>query len=480
LVITAVTGAVIAVVVALLASPLMPLGLARDAEPDPGFDLDRLVLGAGLAAIVLVVIGVAALASAVSVRREARDPTDEVASTRLGRAASVDALRPPIAAGLRLALQRGQGRAATPLPSAVLGTVLAIAGIVAASVFGASLAALDGTPAAYGYNWDAHVYLRPSDDVAAGRPCSGYDPAIVDDSVISGVATLCSVTVSIADHSTNAVGIAVKHGRIEPTVIDGRAPRAPDEAALGTDTLAATHLAIGDRVAIAEGSEGEQYRIVGTVVLPSLSADDSGNPQAIADGVLLTGRGADRIFGDPQDSYPILLRWRDGIDDRAGIAHLRERTELLVGDNTTVPLEVDRLDQLDALPWALGGFFALIGVLGIGYAVVVTVHRRAGDLAILKTIGFRRAQVMETVATQATALGAIGLVLGIPIGLIVGRLVWSEVGRGAGIETDATRTVSVLALVAVVALALLAINLVAFVPARRAARLRPAVVLRSE
>ena len=42
-------GAAVAVGVAVLASPLMPLGLARIAEPDPGFATDWLVLGVGAA-----------------------------------------------------------------------------------------------------------------------------------------------------------------------------------------------------------------------------------------------------------------------------------------------------------------------------------------------------------------------------------------------------------------------------------------------
>ena len=48
-------GAAVAVGVAVLASPLMPLGLARIAEPDPGFAADWLVLGVGAAATVLLI-----------------------------------------------------------------------------------------------------------------------------------------------------------------------------------------------------------------------------------------------------------------------------------------------------------------------------------------------------------------------------------------------------------------------------------------
>jgi ABC-type antimicrobial peptide transport system permease subunit len=82
------------------------------------------------------------------------------------------------------------------------------------------------------------------------------------------------------------------------------------------------------------------------------------------------------------------------------------------------------------------------------------------------------------VATQATVLGAIGLLFGVPLGVIVGRAVWHAVATGAGFASIVT--VPAVALLGLVLATLVIVNLIAVVPARRAARLRPAVVLRSE
>jgi predicted lysophospholipase L1 biosynthesis ABC-type transport system permease subunit len=62
-------GAAMAVGVAVLASPLMPLGLARIAEPDPGFSTDWLVLGIGAAATLFVVSAVSVLPAHRAARR---------------------------------------------------------------------------------------------------------------------------------------------------------------------------------------------------------------------------------------------------------------------------------------------------------------------------------------------------------------------------------------------------------------------------
>ena len=49
-----VTGGVVAVAIAVAASPLTPLGPARVAEPDPGIEVNFAVLGAGLAVVALL------------------------------------------------------------------------------------------------------------------------------------------------------------------------------------------------------------------------------------------------------------------------------------------------------------------------------------------------------------------------------------------------------------------------------------------
>jgi ABC-type lipoprotein release transport system permease subunit len=114
----------------------------------------------------------------------------------------------------------------------------------------------------------------------------------------------------------------------------------------------------------------------------------------------------------------------------------------------------------------------------VGHASVTAVRRRRRELAQLKTIGFGRRQVSATVAWQATTLAFVGLAVGIPSGLLLGRFVWQRVADDLGVET--VSTISGLGLIATIVGALALVNLIAFVPARSAARTRPAVALRSE
>ena len=143
-----------------------------------------------------------------------------------------------------------------------------------------------------------------------------------------------------------------------------------------------------------------------------------------------------------------------------------------------MPANVSNLERVEAFPLVIGGFLVLVAALAVAHALVTSVRRRARDLAVLETMGFVGAQIRGTVAWQASTLGAIGLLFGIPAGIIVGRLIWQLVATGLGVDT--TVDVPWLAIVLTIPAALFLVNLLAVLPARAAARTRPATVLRSE
>jgi ABC-type lipoprotein release transport system permease subunit len=133
---------------------------------------------------------------------------------------------------------------------------------------------------------------------------------------------------------------------------------------------------------------------------------------------------------------------------------------------------------VDAFPSVVAAFLVLVAGVAEGHALVTSVRRRARELAVLKTLGFVGSQLRATVAWQATTLAAVGLSLGIPIGLVIGRSAWTIVARRLGIDEHIP--IRWAALVVAVPAAFVVANLIAAFPGRRAARLRPATVLRSE
>jgi ABC-type antimicrobial peptide transport system permease subunit len=97
---------------------------------------------------------------------------------------------------------------------------------------------------------------------------------------------------------------------------------------------------------------------------------------------------------------------------------------------------------------------------------------------VLRVIGLTPAQVGAALVAMAATIGAVGLTLGMVLGLAVGRVVWGEVASGIGAAGDPA--VPWTLLVAAVPGVLVGSAVVALLPARRAATLRPAAVLRAE
>jgi ABC-type lipoprotein release transport system permease subunit len=130
------------------------------------------------------------------------------------------------------------------------------------------------------------------------------------------------------------------------------------------------------------------------------------------------------------------------------------------------------------LPLALGAFLVLLAVGAVGHALATAVHRRRGELAILRALGTTRLQSRLVLVTQASVLAAVGLAVGVPLGFAVGRFIWRLVAQSTPLAYHPP--LAVWALVLIAPLALLAANLLAAWPGQRAARLRSAQVLRAE
>ena len=109
---------------------------------------------------------------------------------------------------------------------------------------------------------------------------------------------------------------------------------------------------------------------------------------------------------------------------------------------------------------------------------MLAIRRRRRELAVLRTIGFERRDVRAAIAYQSTILAALGLLVGIPFGVVVGRLVWRAVADGLGVEAVFDASVPAIALVVVGALVVA--NVIGLIAASAAIRDRPATVLSAE
>jgi putative ABC transport system permease protein len=468
-----VAGALVAVAVAVACSPLFPIGLARVAEPHPGLAADWVALGAGAAAVVVLVVGLAALPA----WRVARVT---VARRRQERPSVADALArngfPPTAvSGVRLALETGRGRVAVPIRSTLAGAALGVAALAAAFTFGAGLQHLLDTPRLYGWTWDVQFG-------------DGYGPDQYD----VAASTLASVRTSISGMSGGTVaGLEIKgrpvlttavqpmQGVVEPVVVEGREPFAPDEIFLGSKELRALGVGVGDTISARVTSVSykkvtptppRRLRIVGRGVTPESEQDPPGR------GAFMTYESLTQMLGSPPNRNLFLVAFAPGVTLAEGQQKLGRIAANGIPHQR--PVDLVNFGRVENLPLLIAGLMALVGASMLAHTLVTSVRRRRRDLAILKTLGFERRQVSLAVAWQATTTVAIALLVGLPLGVAAGRWSWTAFADNLGVLPDPV--VPLLSILVAVPATLVVANLVAAGPAFAAGRMRPATVLRAE
>jgi hypothetical protein len=473
-------AACVVVPVAVLLSPLTPIGLARIAEPDPGFAFDALPLTLGAVCAFFLTM----LASAVPAWTAARTATSSRERPGPGRRRSPvytstlsRAWRSPAAAtGIRMALQPGRGRTAVPVRSAIFGATLSVTAVTASLVFAASLGHLLTTPRLAGFTWDAFV------SVEGGLPKAAA--ALRADPNIAGYTRGGFTGVRIGQVKVMALVLGGS-GPARPVITAGVPPIADDEVALGASTLRAVHTAIGRTVDVALDQAGGhpkpvRMRVVGTVIVPP-------SPflvTKLGEGAAVTLRGYLRV--DPGAArqpgrLPFLVRFAPGVSRDAGLAAVAKDIKGLPGPFVSAaerPANVVSLASIAGVPLALSGLLALIAAGTLAHMLVGSTRRRRHDLAILKTLGFIRRQVRHAVAWQATTVVAIALVIGLPTGIAGGRWAWRVFATQLGVLPEPA--VPLAAIVIAVPGALALANLMAAAPGRAAARTQPAAVLRTE
>ena len=97
---------------------------------------------------------------------------------------------------------------------------------------------------------------------------------------------------------------------------------------------------------------------------------------------------------------------------------------------------------------------------------------------MLRCLGFSRRDLRATVRWDALTVVGVCLIVAVPIGLGLGRALWSAFADGIGVVDDSVTPVAKVAAVVFVTISG-ALGL-AVLPGRRAAQVRPAEALRAE
>jgi predicted lysophospholipase L1 biosynthesis ABC-type transport system permease subunit len=461
-------GTVAGLGLGLLLAPRALVGLAGRVDPEPHRVLVNggivLVVGAGAALLGLVA---AAVAGHRSQGREARRTRPVPRLLRLDRPV-------PLVLGVRRALvgESELGGRTSRGATVVLG--LALAGAVAALVVSASIGRLQTDPSLYGGGDDGQ-------QLDAGESIDKYEEALPRLDADPRVASLIGLHIGLHLRSGGVrmplLAVDPVRGEVPASMVDGRLPRGNHEVALGPATLDDLGKHVGDRVVLHRGADRASYRIAGTILFPEgdFSYDE---------GVAMSVRGAARLVDDvaaTSNVHQIEFAWAEGVNAARANRKLEAEGFTIFSSADApalVPARVTNLGEVERVPRYLAAFLGVLALVTLGHALATSARRRARETATLRALGFTRRASAAVLMVQAATIVLVALLVGVPLGLLLGDRIWTVIADGANVVVLTVAPVLAVGLF-VGAVAVLAAVATAS-PVWRTMRARPGEALRAE
>jgi ABC-type lipoprotein release transport system permease subunit len=383
---------------------------------------------------------------------------------------------------------------------ALVGAIVGVIGVVSALTVDHAIRTTLADPRLVGVSWGMTV-TPPPDAVTPTSVTSHLLAQIRHAAPGSALAVVRRDVVDINGVGAPAFSV-LDVGKQSPpislTTLSGRPPHAGDEADIGPGTAELLGVHVGDWVTVAHRA---RVHIVGEALLPADVHSE------FDEGLWLTPRAFDALVPpNSPSSYDELVVVRfpaaGGAESTslADAEYAQQYQNLPPGSNPdirfvdalggmssplgstvsppTIPLELVNLQNVELLPNLLGISLAALAVAALAYVLVVSGRSRRRDFAVLQAMGLDSAGTRLVVYSQAIVIAAVGLAIGIPLGVVVARWAWAGVADRVPLVYVAPFFLTVV-LLAIPVFLVVAI-VVALWPAHNVVRSRPATVLRAE
>jgi ABC-type lipoprotein release transport system permease subunit len=345
---------------------------------------------------------------------------------------------------------------------------------VGSLVVGTSLDGLVNGPERYGQPWDTFVTSIHADElVDVGARLAG-DPRIVD----VNLADQGELNVTGADGKQTQIASTGLDGASGPmwlAALDGRAPTGPAEIAIASRTMTQLGLHVGDTTTVGGACGEREMTVVGRVIVPVMFGGDPDHGSIVTRDTFDELCAAE-LIAEVDRNYGALLRFADPTTADAVLDDLFP--EGYFTEPGSVPSTVTALEEIGQVPRLIASLVAILGIAAAGNAVLLAVRRRGGEIAVLRALGLRPSDARRIFGWQAATMATVAAVAGIPVGILLGRIVWTGIAGPANVVISVD--VAPIQLVAISMLLVAVLLAVSIWPGRRAARLRPADLLRSE
>ena len=348
----------------------------------------------------------------------------------------------------------------------MVGAAAVVAVLFGAVTFGASLAGLVDRPSRWGQDFD--LTLGQGGDVLS----EDVRAALENDPDIAAVSLFGTVLTTAGAQGFDVTGVLPVLGSTAPHVFEGRLADGADEIAIGRAVARRLGVGVGDDLTVVGPAGARTLTITGLAVIPAVEGGDG-----VGEGGLVTFDGLLRI--DPSaEPTAAGMRLRPEASPDAARQRLSETTGMAVGPGFDRPGVILNVGRVRSIPYLVAAVLGVLLLLNLAHHLILSLHRRRRDIAVLQALGADSRWVTGVVHWQASLFTLLVVALGTPVGIMAGRVVYRAfVGRIGAVDTVAVPIGIVAAtLVGLVVLA----NVVAAPSARRARQRPPSGVLAEE
>lgn len=438
-----VIGVLGALVAGFVASPVGPVASARTIEPHPGRSLGSVAGLTAVSTLVVLLVGTAVMARWHAGRVV---PSDRVARRGVWE---LPRLGPPfVALGWRAAVR---GRDAG---TAVIGAAAAAAVISAMAVFAVTLDRLVAEPERFGWPFDIALLAN----FGYGTVDADAVAADLDRPEVRawGLAVL-SGGLSIDGDALPSIAAREGRGPLVPesSIVSGRLPAGADEVALGASTASDLGREVGDEVMVSSPYGEHPATVTGIVVLPDVGPFES-DRSSLGTGALVTGPLLEATYGRAEEEAGIapaeladlqaglvVIDLAPGTDTRRFLGDLDGGPSAwdpsgfgITYEDPVRPAPIVDVAAMRGLPAVLAGLFALAMAAAVVAGLGSGTRARRDELAVVRALGATVGQRRTSVRVHALTTAALGLLVGVPVGVVAGRLAFRQFADDLGVAPD--------------------------------------------
>lgn len=275
--------------------------------------------------------------------------------------------------------------------------------------------------------------------------------------------------------ATNFIALPAAGGLEGARLLEGQTPTADDEVAVDPATLTRGGHQVGGTITVVTPFGGLQKFTISGV------ATWGNGATAGASSLFFTVPQLQQLVLDGQDRYTgAWIHTAPDLDVETVAQRIQEVLPHGFQAVSGQEMAADVQEQLDVGLGFINTFLLIFAAIALVVAALlilntfsILVAQRSRELALLRALGAKRAQVRNSVLLEAMVVGLVGATLGIAVGYGLAWVITVGVDQAGLSLGDATPVLTWQAVAASYAVAISITGLAAWVPARRASRTRP-------